>query len=730
LRGAVKRALIAPLLVAAFLASIAAFAAPAAYAAAPVPLPPGFQGMRATVLGDVCNLREIPDTSADITGTVTQGTVLEVVNFQNNWAKVKYQGKESWIAGWLVDIDLGSAAVSARVIRTDVNLREGPGIEFAVKYVTQKDSVYPAEVKRGYWIRVSLPGGEAAWISEGLLQLESERAAPSTVKYEAGDLVVYPAKDTLKVTRNSVGGSEVVGRLSRGESARLIDCEGAWVIVEMTGGARGWVYGPDARISAPKDPSIAFTVSDSAWTIGKYPAIAVTHTDVNFRSGPGTSYPVVSMLSDGDILRVLECQGEWTKAISPGGITGWVATWLTSENSATSAPTFAVSAEAAEKTRLLTVTGPFANAEVIQGTDGRSAVVSTSAFFNASATLPVNSYEFGSIKVSGSDITLSLKEKSRYTVKSNGPGKVVLEFAPAVTSVNVQAQDGADVLTIGTLGYAVPEVTRNGDSITFFLPGASCAGAQVPADLFGQGQLIKSVSVAPRSGGTDVTLKTPGNVPYLLKKTSNTIEARFGSPGLAGKRIIVDPGHEAEDPGAIGPTGLSERNVNWEIALRLADLLKKAGANAVLTRNGLYQPTEAPARWTPGPNEYTGALAKRAAWSLGADLFISIHNDYNSDRSVAGTTSYVSDDALNSAESRRLAALVQRELTLSIGTQDNGIRDSDLYVVRESSSPAVLVETMYISNPREEAYLRQAATWDKEAAGLFRAIQRYFTPGL
>lgn len=727
MNGVMRRLPAAALAVAVFVVTLAGFAAPAGASSGEV-ISPTFQGYKATVLGDVCNLRAAPNISSSILGIVTLGTVLDVVNFQGNWAKVNYAGKEAWVAGWLVDIDLLSAGVSARIVRTDVNLRVGPGTEFGVKTMAQKDSSYPAEVKRGEWIRVSLSGGDSAWVSESLLQLEKSGYTRPAGSYGLGDLLVYPAKDSLSVTQTAVKGSEVIARLSRGESARVADCQGAWIAVELSGGTRGWVFGPDARLSSPAYPSISFALSDSSWSIGKYQTIAVTHTDVNFRSGPGTSYPVVATLSNGDVLRVLQQDGEWTKAISPRGVTGWVATYLTGGSVADATPAFSLNAEAKNASRLLTVTGPFVNAVVLPGADGRSVIVSTSDFFKASATLPVNAFEFAEMRVSGSDVTLSFGIRSRYTVVSNAPGKVVLEFTPAVTSVDVQAEGSEDVLTIGMVGYAVPEVSRSADSVTFFLPGASWAGAEAPS-VTSQGKLIRSVSVAARPGGTDVILRTQANTPYQLTMTGSSIEARFGSAGLTGKRIVVDPGHEADDPGAIGPTGLAERNVNWEIAVRLVNRLKAAGADAILTRSALYAPTEAPKGWTPGPNQYSGSLGKRAAWSEGADLFISIHNNSNNDEDVCGTTTYVCYSVLNAAESRRFAALVQKELVKSIGTADLGVKDSELYVVRESASAAVLVETMFISNRREEAYLRLPATWDKEAAGLLKAVQEYFAAG-
>lgn len=724
MNGVKRRLPAATLAVVVFVAALTGFATPAGAAEA---VPPTFQGFKATVIGDVCNLRSSPNTSSKILGTVRLGAVLDVLNFENNWAQVTWKNGKAWVAGWLVDIDLQSQGVSARITHTSVNMRVGPGTSFAVKTMARDGGTYAAEVKRGEWIRVSLPGGDSAWILESLLQLEKSGYVAPAGNYKLGDLVVYPARDTLQITETGMQGSAVIGHLNRGQSARVVDCHGAWIAIEVSGGT-GWVYGPDANVVSPADPSVSFTLSDSSWSIGKYQTITVTHTDVNFRSGAGTSYPIIASLANGDTLRVLEQDGEWTKAISPRGVTGWVATYLTSGATAGSAPAFSLTVEAKEASRLLTVTGPFQNAVVVPGSDGRSVIVSTSEFFKAAGILPMNVYEFGEMKLEGSDVTLSFQTTSRYTVKSIDPGKVVLEFTPAVTAVDVQADGAEDVLTIGMLGYAVPEVTRGADSVSFFLPGTSWAGPSDPSGT-SQGKLIKSVSVAPRDGGTDIILKTPGTTSYQLTLTSSSIEARFATSGLAGKRIVIDPGHEADDPGAIGPTGLAERNVNWEIAVRLVNKLKAAGADAILTRSSMMGTTPAPQGWAPGPNQYSGSLGRRAAWSQGADLFVSIHNNSNNDRSITGTTTYVCDHVLNAGESWRFAALVQKDLTQALGTVDHGIKDSELYVVREAASPAVLVETMFLSNAREESLLRKSATWDKEAAGLLKAIQDYFATG-
>jgi N-acetylmuramoyl-L-alanine amidase len=703
------------------------------------PVPSTFEGFSATVVGDVCNLRSGPDTTYKSIGLVKMGTVVNVLSYENNWARVRHGNVTGFIAGWLIDIDLASKSISARITATDVNVREGPGTDYKVKSMTNRGMTYAALVKRGAWVKVMLtPGGESGWISEGLLALETQSAeAPSEPTVPAQppvntDLVVFPVRDSLTITQNAVSGSPAVARLSRGESAKVINAEGAFLMVETSSGLRGWIYGPDARIASVGDPALKFIVSESAWTIGKYPSSTVTATDVNFRSGPGTSYPVIGSLDKGDVLRVLEVQGDWMHAVSPKGITGWVAAWLTSGSTPSSSGEFTVSAKANGADRRLTVTGPFKNSVVVPSPDGGAVIVSTSDFFNTSVELPVYSYEFGRIKVAGSDVTVTFQGKANYSTVKTTPGSVELQFTPMVTSLAVRSAGNTDILTINTLGYAVADVKREGDVVSLFLPGAALDGVNVPSV---RGQSVRGVTVSPRDGGVSVAVRTSGNPAYTIKRTTNTIEAVFGVSGLTGKKIIVDPGHEADDPGAIGPTGLAERNVNWEMAVRLVNLLNQAGASAQLTRQGLYATSEGPEGWVPVPGEYSHSLSERAAWSCDADLFISIHNNWNYDRSVAGTTLYVCDKNPNAAESRRFASMALSELTLALGTRDMGVRDSNFYVCREAQCPAVLAEVMFLSNPVEESYLRQAQTWDKAAQGLLKAVQRYFgqfvsTPGI
>ncbi len=679
-----------------------------------------FSGFKGIVIGDACNLRTGPGTKYSVSGLVLEGTWLDVLSVEKDWLKVMYKNKEAWIASWLVDIDLNSSGITAVITRTDVNMRQGPGTGFPVVGLTQKGISYPAEAKRGDWIRVSLGNARTGWVHEPLLQLILPKIQDT--QKVTGDMLVRPRNQAVTVYQSPIKGSGAMAKLNTNDSGKYITSRGAWIAVETSGGVKGWVYGPDTVISSVKDPALSFGISESSWSLGKYSTTTINATDVNFRSGPGTSYPVVSMVQRGDVLRVLETSGQWIRGISPKGVVGWVASWLTNGVPGKS-PGFSIALDASSSTRTLTIQGPFQTCSLIDKSESNELVISTSAFFETVGRLDINFYEFESVKVESSDVTIKFQEKPSYIVREQSPGKIVLGFAPTVTAVNVQPKDDGETLTIQTLGYAWPKVTRNGSSVSMFLPGASYSGEALQV----QGDLVKSVDIDSNDNGVNLSLDTSQTASYLLKKNANSLEAYFPNPGLAGKTIVIDPGHGGSDPGASGPTGFTERTANWEIAVRLRDMLQNAGAEVILTRLGLFEDATPPEGWNPAIDEYAGDLAKRAAWSAKAHAFISIHNDWHSDRSVAGTTSYICESTLNASESGRLAELIQKEVTHCLGTFNRGVRNANFFVNRESHCPSVLVEVMYLSNAREEGLLKQGHMQDAAAQGIFRALQLYFS---
>ena len=192
--------------------------------------------------------------------------------------------------------------------------------------------------------------------------------------------------------------------------------------------------------------------------------------------------------------------------------------------------------------------------------------------------------------------------------------------------------------------------------------------------------------------------------------------------------LVIDAGHGGVDPGAIGPGGTREKDVNLAIALETKRQLEAQGATVVLTRTGDYRIT----------------LASRAAiaQALRPTLFISIHHNAEPDehRATPGAETYFQ---IASADSKRAAGLVYEELLAAFSAYaidwvadfDAGAKyrlrsdGGDYYGIlnRTAGIPAVLSEAAFLSNPPEEALLVDPAFQAVEAAAYTRAAIRYVT---
>jgi N-acetylmuramoyl-L-alanine amidase len=203
--------------------------------------------------------------------------------------------------------------------------------------------------------------------------------------------------------------------------------------------------------------------------------------------------------------------------------------------------------------------------------------------------------------------------------------------------------------------------------------------------------------------------------------------------------VVLDPGHDLRanpQTEPIGPgsttwkikdgggtrgvvSGLAESELNLRVALRLRPLLQRAGLRVVLTR-------------TRNAGASMGNIARaRIANDAGAALFLRIHADGATDRSVRGShTLYPAlrrgwtDDVY--AESRRAARIVQAELVRTLGFPDRGLHErSDFTGFNWADVPVVLVELGFMTNPTEDRLLASPAYQRRAAVGLCRGTQRF-----
>jgi N-acetylmuramoyl-L-alanine amidase len=240
-------------------------------------------------------------------------------------------------------------------------------------------------------------------------------------------------------------------------------------------------------------------------------------------------------------------------------------------------------------------------------------------------------------------------------------------------------------------------------------------------------------------------------IPEIERKT---IEEREKIKTLEIERVIViDPGHGGEDPGAIGRRKTREKDIVLRISKILRNILKKRGYQAFLTREGDY---------------YVSFKERmKTARQYGADLFISIHADACRNKGVRGASVYCLSTRGATNEAARLLAQSQN-LSDIIGGSQNGQNNDEsdpitlnmlqtetinqsiefgttvlkdfkkvnhlkfskvhmapFRVLKLPDIPSVLVETAYISNPREELLLRSSAYQTDVAWAIASAVNEF-----
>jgi N-acetylmuramoyl-L-alanine amidase len=176
--------------------------------------------------------------------------------------------------------------------------------------------------------------------------------------------------------------------------------------------------------------------------------------------------------------------------------------------------------------------------------------------------------------------------------------------------------------------------------------------------------------------------------------------------------IAIDAGHGANDPGGIGPTGLREADVAFDLSRRLCQELRARGAAPFLLRRSDDDPT---------PSERA-----RIANEAGAGLLIGMHLNSHAEPDAEGTTVfYCGLEDWVSPAGHRLAELIQRELT-ALDLVDGRTHPKWLPILRETRMPAVRVEPCHITNPREEASLRDAGFREAIVRAVADGVERYF----
>ncbi|MDB5042783.1 MAG: lytC [Candidatus Eremiobacteraeota bacterium] len=190
--------------------------------------------------------------------------------------------------------------------------------------------------------------------------------------------------------------------------------------------------------------------------------------------------------------------------------------------------------------------------------------------------------------------------------------------------------------------------------------------------------------------------------------------------------IVLDPGHGGADAGT-AHNGLTEKLLTLDIAKRLRTLLVAQGWIVRMTRENDVDPVGADqlaqmhADGKPNPDDRAYLQTRcDVANAANARMFISIHINSAPSSSARGSTFY-----WYKPQDAAFAQALERAVVGAAGTQDDGVRHENFYVVRHTTMPAVLIETAFVTNPSDVELLRSPSFLQNVAQGIANGVKAY-----
>ncbi len=194
---------------------------------------------------------------------------------------------------------------------------------------------------------------------------------------------------------------------------------------------------------------------------------------------------------------------------------------------------------------------------------------------------------------------------------------------------------------------------------------------------------------------------------------------------ITNKIIAIDPGHGGIDPGAIGITGVREDEINLKIGLILKRLIEEKGGTVIITREtkeGLY--TEK-SKTIKEMKKEDLENRKEIVEKGNSHILVTIHLNSFSDSRYYGAQTFYKKDC---NESMKLANHIQDELRNILDKNNYRVSQErdDVYLLRETNIPSVLVECGFLSNNKEEKLLISEEYQEKIALAIYSGIIKYF----
>jgi N-acetylmuramoyl-L-alanine amidase len=521
---------------------------------------------------------------------------------------------------------------------------------------------------------------------------------------------------------------KVMGQISKSEAYQVLEEKNNWYKIRLGSDEEGWVASWLVQFKA---------------TSGSIKQVEATVNPLNVRSGPGTSFQVMTQIRPEQSFPLTKEEGDWVQIQLNDVENGWVAKWLVQIKDVDLKQVSQVSQIATVKASILNIrSGPDTSYSIIGKLESGEKV----------KIIEINqgwykiSFENDHGWVAGDYVDEAGPSLSTTTSTQPSETQTKKTVQVSATILNVRSSFSleADVIDQLTQNDLVEVIQKNGEwyeisyqgekgwvaswlveevdhqlsnrpTITILTEGTNLrAGPGLDYEVVSRGNQGNTYDVIGTEGKWFQIVLNDGEKAYVAGWVVSAegianVERQTIHEYLKGKVIVIDPGHGGKDSGAMGSHfNTIEKVVNLQVSNLLKAKFEAAGSTVVMSR--------ASDRFISLQTRVDISINKKA------DVFLSIHHNTNKDSRINGTITYF----YSNGNDRKLATIIQSELIKNSGLNDLKARRGNFFVLRENPQLAVLIELGFLSNYNDELTMRQSKFQENSATGIFHGVAKYF----
>jgi N-acetylmuramoyl-L-alanine amidase len=534
-----------------------------------------------------------------------------------------------------------------------LNVREDAAISSPIIAQIQKGDTFIISDEQGKWVKIKLDDETYGWIAGWLVE-----------RSETTSKIVYSNVKKLNVRQGPSTSSPSLGQINSDERFTYISQSGDWTKINYNN-TEAWVASWLITITTSTD-----VTHESETKIDS--EAAVIEVDIlNVRKDPTTKSNIVGRLKKGMTVSVIDVSDGWYK-VQFDNQTGWIASNYVKTTSQNSLGTQTVTAN------ILNIRqSPSTSASIVGKLKEGDTV---SVFVEQKGWKKIkdgNGLEgwVASEFLSKVNLEEPNKVKEEENKEINNPPAIIVNFNG--TNIRSAASTRANVIERANKGDKYSIISKEGDWYVISLSNNKTG--------YIAGWIVSTTTEMP-------TVDNPNN-----------------TKELAGKTIVLDPGHGGRDGGTIGAKGTLEKHLTLSTAKLLAEQLTSAGAKVIFTHSD---------------DRYV-SLGYRISIShhYKADAFISIHYNSSFDSSAGGITSFY----YHRTKDKPLVDAIHEQLVNKTNLRNRYSQFGNYYVLRGNKQPAALLELGFLSQPQEEALVKTSQYQQRAAEAIATGLINYFT---